>query len=147
MKTKQNNRTVAYYFIIAAVETFILSGCNELVSYNVNGTLDIQNIDCDGVIPQQVKVQAQLFKGNDLVGKAGIFNSNGPFNMTIDWPKHLGQPAAWRVTTVTRVDGTNLCELEDMICPESKKCIDMATKVRQAPINNPIHWRVRCTCK
>lgn len=150
-----NHSTVYQYFSlirkvpvsVVLLACIMLTACdrNGVVNHQVNGTLDIQNVDCDVAIPGQVKVHAQLFKGNNSVGASGNFGSNGPFNLTIQWPQNLGQPEGWRVTAVTRLDGSEICTGENT-CAEGRQCLDMATKVRRAPLNSPINWRVRCTC-
>ena len=123
----------------------MLSACAGTANYPVNGELDIQTVHCDVDIPDQVKVHAELFNGDDSVGKSGTFGSNGPFNLTIPWPESKGQPEGWRVTAVTRLDGTEICTREGT-CGEGRQCLDMATKVRCAALNSPITWRVRCKC-
>jgi len=90
-------------------------------------------------------VHAEVFKGNTAVGRRGTFASVGPFNLTIPWDEDLGKPEGWRVTAVTRPDDKEICTREKT-CADGKQCLDMATKVRRAPLNSPINWRMSCKC-
>ncbi len=145
----RGNRSTAA-LCLAVICAIALSACPkkepESTSYQVGGSLETRNTNCDGALPAQVIVHAEVFKGNDSVGKSGTFAANGPYNLTIEWPQSKGAPDGWRVTRVERPDGTDLCEHPDMACAAPKRCLDMATKVRRAPIGTPIDWRVNCTC-
>lgn len=132
---------------LAILWLFMFTACNDddMIDYEVSGETEIQNIDCDLAIPDQVKVHAQLFKGDESIGASGNFQSNGPFDLTIAWLESKGEPDGWRITDVTRLDGSDICTRENT-CAEGRQCLDMATKPRRAPLNNEINWRIGCTC-
>ena len=119
--------------------------CNAVKNYEVNGTLETQTVDCEVVIPDQVKVSAEIFNENNSVGASGIFNSNGPFSLKITWQNNLGEPTWWRITSVTNLDGSEICTRENT-CDEGDICLDMTPKVRRAPLKVPISWRIGCKC-
>jgi hypothetical protein len=138
-------RNVSGSFVLC-VCLFALTACdgNGIVNHQVNGTLAIQNVDCDLVIPAQVKVHAEVFQGNRFVGVSGAFGANGLFNLTIQWPQNWGQPDGWRVSAVTRLDDTEVCTRDT--CGGQRQCLDMATNVRQALLTNTIDRRIDCKC-
>ncbi len=143
MKTQKI--TISLIVFLGLLMLTACDSCDGVVNYQVNGTLEIQTVDCEVVIPGRVKVSAEVFNQNNSVGASGTFGSNGPFNLTIPWQNNLGKPEWWRITSVTNIDGSDICTRENT-CDEGEICLDMTPKVRRAPLNSPINWRIGCKC-
>ncbi|UCC39122.1 MAG: hypothetical protein JSV96_15150 [Candidatus Aminicenantes bacterium] len=141
------NRKLLVLVSICIVFLLMFAACKKKwVNFQVNWTLDIQTIDCDVAIPDQVIVIAGLLKGKKILGTSwGVFASNGPFNLVIPCPKKDAPPDAWKVINVIRPDFGEICIPEET-CAEDELCLDMASKPKKAPLNSPIHWRIRCKC-
>lgn len=126
--------------------------------FTVKGRVDFDAGNCDVLpTPDEVEVTVKVFNrqtGQNRTDVTTILlqppnsgSQSGNFEVTVPWPLNQPFPDWWSVTSVLReADGGPLCTPDSCGPNPPLQCMDMASKVRRAPIDSQIEWRVGCMC-
>ena len=152
-QTQRKTLILVICIFISMVFTFSKRCCNpdKNEDKEVSVTLDIKKVEgeisCNGKgLPDEVSVQVSVY--NDKYKRYGhnIFPPSGTHTLTVEWHDELGEPDAWKVEQVVRIDGSPICE--SMTCPAGcGDCVDVASKRGPAPIGTTIYYRILCNCR
>lgn len=148
-------RTVLRVGAMVVAACAALPGCQGtprgqgVVSHTVSGFVYYTGTDneCDGdTRPAQVRVSVEVYNANNTSGKSAAIAAPGRFDIDVPWATGSGRPDGWRISTVTRIDGSPICEHQANRCPGDTRCIDTGKHPARADLPDSISWQIRCEC-
>jgi hypothetical protein len=137
-------KSPSIFKLAVCVALLVLTGaCQGVKSYGVRGRVNVTQ-KCPAPAPTNGLVTITLENEAASLSVRTNLQVNTPFEVTVEWPEHYGEPAFWKIErvsgvcpiqcTLTNIPGPNVCYQHGPVFTERRR------------LTNEIVYSVTCSC-